>query len=61
MEIIALIWGILCLILFFKIWGMCNDIKRLTDKYAPKGQISKLGKETLETRDDIDKWLGLKQ
>lgn len=35
MEILALIWGILNIILFFKIWGACNNIKRIADKYAP--------------------------
>lgn len=26
----ALIWSILCLILFFKIWGMTNNVEQLT-------------------------------
>ena len=29
--IIMLIWGILNIILFFKIWGMTNDIKQIKD------------------------------
>ena len=31
--IISLIWGILSLILFFKIWGMTNDVRRLTQEH----------------------------
>ena len=28
-AILALVWSILCLILFFKIWGMTNDVKEI--------------------------------
>lgn len=28
-SIILIIWGILNIILFFKLWGACNDIKKL--------------------------------
>lgn len=28
--ILALIWSILCIILFFKIWGMTNNVEQLT-------------------------------
>ena len=31
-SVIALIWGILNIILFFKIWGMTNDVRKLADK-----------------------------
>ena len=27
--ILSIVWTILCLILFFKIWGMCNDVRRI--------------------------------
>ena len=30
--ILSFIWSILCLILFFKIWGMTNDVKQLTQE-----------------------------
>lgn len=33
MSIIMIIWGILEIILFFKIWGMTNDIKALKKDY----------------------------
>lgn len=59
--LLGLIWSVLCIVLFFKVWKACNNIQRLADKYAPenvnKGEISKSGKSTLETREDIDKWL----
>lgn len=29
---LCLIWSILCLILFFKIWGMTNNVKQLTQE-----------------------------
>ena len=28
---VSLVWGILCLILFFKIWGMTNDVKAIKE------------------------------
>ena len=34
--IISLIFGVLSLILFFKVWKMCNDVARLVDKFVPK-------------------------
>lgn len=59
--VFGLIWSILSIILFFKVWGACNNIQRLADKYAPenvnKGEISRSSKATLETKEDIDKWL----
>ena len=36
LMIVLAIWGILNLILFFKIWGMTNNVKRLADKFAPE-------------------------
>ena len=61
LAFIGLIWGILCIVLFFKVWKACNNIQRLADKYVPenvkKETVSKQGKSTLETREDIDKWL----
>lgn len=32
--IVMIAFGILQIILFFKIWGMTNNIKRLTDKFC---------------------------
>ena len=32
--LIGLVWGVLNLILFFKIWGMCNDVNRLTNHFC---------------------------
>ena len=52
-EITCIIWGILCIMLFIKIWNACNCIKRLADKYAP----IPVKKEKFGTKEDIDKWL----
>lgn len=53
--VIAVLCGILNFALFVKIWGACDNIKRLADKYAPKEK-----NETLETKEDIEKWLNEK-
>lgn len=42
---VCIIIGILNIILFFKVWGMCNDVKRMADhfcgsEYAPKDNFS---------------------
>lgn len=29
--IFGLVWSILCIILFFKVWGMCNNVKCILD------------------------------
>ncbi len=69
--ILGLIWAILCLVLFFKVWGACDNIKRLTDKYVPEDEEKSAPdmstsniieesvslKSTPETREDIDNWL----
>ena len=33
LTIILLIFGLLQIILFFKVWGMTNDIKEIRNKY----------------------------
>lgn len=36
--LLCFIWSILCLILFFKVWGMCNNVaKILKELTKPKG------------------------
>ena len=50
-NILAIVWAILSIILFFKIWGMCDDVRALRNKFAPKQ------KEQFESDKDIEKWL----
>lgn len=61
MEIIAAVWGILCIILFFKVWRACNDIKRIADKYAPdlekEREKRNRPRSSVETKEELDKWL----
>lgn len=33
--IVAFVFAILNICLFFKLWGACNNIKRLADKFSP--------------------------
>lgn len=44
LTIILLIFGILQIILFFKVWGMTNDIKEIRNKYL-KDEDEKQRKE----------------
>ena len=29
LYLLSIVWFVLCLILFFKVWGMCNDVSRI--------------------------------
>ncbi|MBS5798045.1 MAG: hypothetical protein KH100_15260 [Dysgonomonas mossii] len=44
--IVIIVFGILQIILFFKIWGMTNDIREIRNQYINKS-------ETYNTNDDI--------
>ena len=37
---ISIIWWILCLILLFKVWGMCNDIHKIKNQIDRTDDIS---------------------
>ncbi len=45
LTIILLIFGVLQIILFFKVWGMTNDIKDIRNKYL-KDEDEKKRRET---------------
>ena len=53
--ILGIVWGILCTILFFKVWNACNNIEILTNKFAPERM--KEIKSSIETREEIDNWI----
>lgn len=44
LSLVAVLFGILQIILFFKIWGMTNDIREIKEKYLsstdPKKNVS---------------------
>jgi len=46
---VVLVFGILQIILFFKLWGMTNDVKRLTDFFinARKGNTKSIYQEDI--------------
>ena len=44
LTIVLLIFGVLQIILFFKMWGMTNDIKEMRNKYL-KDEDTKRRKE----------------
>ena len=50
--LLSIVWAILSIVLFFKVWGACDNIKRLVEKYAPETKNN-----TPDSRDEIDKWL----
>ena len=54
---IALIAAILNAILFFKLWGACDNIKRIADKYAPEKDDKPRHSRTPETKEDVERWL----
>lgn len=36
LGLLGTIWGILCLILFFKVWGMCNNVSKILELLEKK-------------------------
>lgn len=40
-TLVSVIAGVLQIILFFKIWGLCNDIKAMRQVQAPEGEAKK--------------------
>lgn len=57
---IALLWAVLNIILFFKLWGACNNIKRIADKYDPEGKAERERAKRLSpfaSKEEIDNWL----
>lgn len=47
-TLIAVTFGILTLILFFKIWGAANDIREIKEKYLSDNQESRKKEGTNE-------------
>ena len=39
LSVVFLVFGILQIILFFNLWGMTNDIRKLTAKYVPRKKM----------------------
>lgn len=56
-EFLTLVWAVLDVILFFKLWGACDNIKRIADKYAPEKDNKSQRSRTPETKEDVERWL----
>ena len=41
-SIVVMVFGILQIVLFFKIWGMCNNVKKLSKEFIPSLQSREL-------------------
>ena len=59
MSIIFIVFGILQIILFFKLWGMTNDIQEIKKKYLsenkPKSADEAIELPTKKTKEIIEK------
>ena len=52
--VIAIIFGILQIILFFKIWGLCNDVAKLADKFVPGiSEVPELEEDAEQEIEDV--------
>ena len=56
LMLIGALVAALNLMLIIKIWGACNDIKRIANKFAPKEKTQTFGSR-LESKDAIEEWL----
>ncbi|WP_077154539.1 hypothetical protein [Bacteroides bouchesdurhonensis] len=52
-NIIIIVFGILQIILFFKIWGMTNDIRKIREKYFLSSDSKKSIESTQQTEFNI--------
>ena len=59
-EVLALVWSVLCLILFFKIWGMTNDVKEIRDFLidCKKPETIRKPEDGVVKREDTFEYLG---
>lgn len=56
-SLIIIVFGILQIILFFKLWGMTKDVRKLTEHFCQKsGREVSLNTNEENTTDDI-KWV----
>lgn len=57
----TVVGAILEIILFFKLWRACDNIKRIADKYAPDLEKEREKRNrphsSVETKEDLEKWL----
>lgn len=56
LAIICLVWGVLNIILFFKLWRACDNIRRITDKYAPEKDNESQRSRSPETKEGTGRW-----
>lgn len=49
-----LVWSVLSLILFVKLWRMTNDVKALRDKFAPKATAKDKYSDVPTTWEEFD-------
>lgn len=61
LTIILLIFGVLQIILFFKVWGMTNDIKEIRNKYLKDEDEKRRQKAEYDPTPKISGGLNLKQ
>ena len=52
--IITVVFAILNVCLFFKLWGACNNIKRIADKYNPQSKEKKIDPDSLSEEEAED-------
>ena len=52
--IVCIIFGVLNIILFFKVWGMCNDVKRMADHFCGSDYTPKYNFSSVDLADGKD-------
>ncbi len=57
LAVLSVIFFTLDIILFFKLWGACDNIKRIADRYAPEKDNKSQRSRTPETKEDVERWL----
>lgn len=58
-SIVGIIWGILCIILFFKVWEMCNNVNEIKNilqgKFVSKDETGTKDLDDVYSKSDDEK------
>ncbi len=57
LAVLSVVFFTLDIILFFKLWGACDNIKRIADRYAPEKDNKSQRSRTPETVEEVERWL----
>ena len=52
-DVAIIVWGILCIILFFKVWIMCNDVRKIRNHLLERQSQIDLGQPSDDGNEEV--------